>query len=93
MTQEKQVFCRKIALGEYRETRDLTGSGYCYENYSLDHLVWAAAVRGAVDDWAVYIESPYMRGRDFVPGSGIKMHEETAREMFPEWADQFTYRR
>ena len=87
-----QTFSRKIALIDTAETAELTGEIYCFKDFALEHLIWAVAVEGGADDWAVYIQTPDMdQTADIVKG-GIKLHEDAARLIFPEWADRLKYR-
>lgn len=94
MSQQRQTIYRRFELGAYLETARLTTTGGCFQDYLLTHLIWAVAVRGFVDDWTAYIEAPGMMGdQEAILANGIKVSEQTAKAMFPEWADQFTYRR
>ena len=89
----EKTFARKIALIDTAETAELTGDIYCYKNYSLDHVIWAVAVEGNADDWAVYIQTPHMDQEADIIKGGIQLHEDAARLIFPEWADRLTYRK
>ncbi len=96
MSQQRKTFYRRFELGIHRETALLTTSGGCFQGYLLTHMIWAVAVKGFVDDWTAYIETPNMKtlgNQKAIITNGIKVSEETAKAMFPEWADQFTYRR
>lgn len=86
------TFARKIALIDTAETAELTHDPYCFKNYPLDHLIWAVAVEGNSDDWAVYIQTPDMDQEADIIKGGIKLHEDAARLIFPEWADRLKYR-
>ena len=88
----RKTFARKIALGDTAETGGLTRPGYCFKDFPLDHLIWAVAVEGQANDWAVYVQTPYMLQED-ITERGIKLHEEAARSIFPEWADRLKYRK
>ncbi len=88
-----QTFSRKIALIDTAETAELTNEFYCFKGFPLDHLIWAVAVKGCADDWAVYIQTPHMDQEADIIKGGIKLHEHAARLIFPEWADRLKYRR
>lgn len=93
MNEQWPVHYKNIELGSTKETADLMGSGSYYEGFAAEYLVWVAARKGFVEDWACYIQSPYQDGaRDDIVFGGIKLHEDTARELFPDWANRFTYR-
>lgn len=89
----RKTFARKIALIDTAETAELTGAYYCFKGFPLDHVVWAVAVEGFADDWACYIQTPHMNERANIINGGIKLHEEAARLIFPDWADRLTYRK
>lgn len=89
----RKTFARKIALIDTAETAELTRPDYCYKGFSLDHVIWAVAVEGQAHDWACYIQTPHRDNRDDIIERGIKLHEEAARLIFPEWANRFTYRK
>ncbi len=88
-----QTFSRKIALIDTAETAELTNEFYCFKGFPLDHLIWAVAVEGVADDWAVYIQTPDMDQEADIINGGIKLHEDAARLIFSEWADRLTYRK
>ena len=87
----RKTEAKKIALIDTAETAGLTRPDYCFKNFPLHHLIWAVAAEGDANDWAVYIQTPYMHEEDILV-RGIKLHEEAARLIFPEWADRLTYR-
>jgi len=89
----RKTFARKIALIDTAETAALSKPPYCFNGYSLDHLIWAVAVEGGADDWAVYIQTPDMDQEADIINGGIKLHEGAAELIFPEWADRLTYRK
>lgn len=93
MSQPK-THARKITLMDTAETAELATPPYCFKGYPLDHLIWAVAVRGWAGEWAVYIQTPWIMSLEAdIIEEGIKLHEEAARLIFPEWAVQLKYRR
>ncbi len=90
----RTTFATRITLIDTAETAELATPPYCFKGYPLDYVIWAVAVKGPADDWAVYIQTPWIMSleADIIKG-GIKLHEDAARLIFPEWADRLTYRK
>jgi len=63
---------------------------------ALDRKVLAVAVKGSVNDWAAYIGAVqgdnHQRECEEVARNGSKLPRKVAEILFPEFAEQFSWR-
>lgn len=76
---------KKVRLGDNSFLLSLTEQGMAYQGYSADTVIKVAACEGYYEDWTAYFatpDTPFGNVVDF----GNKLPEQTAKELFPEWA-------
>jgi len=83
-------FSREVKLGDYPFLLLMTQSGFCWKGESPDRVITVVAVEGSIGDWAAYFETPQSGKR--VAENGDKLPKDLAEELFPEWAEKFTWR-
>ena len=69
----------------------LLSYGLVYYGVGPDKQVEVVAVEGSIGDYAVYAWSPYMPFNNVV-AYGMKLPQDCAKRLFPEWAKEFKYR-
>ncbi len=81
----KKTDIKDVRLGDNQFLLRLTGRGTVYEGYEPDTVIKVAACEGYAGDWTAYFVTPNTPFGDVLK-YGNKLPEETARELFPEWA-------
>ena len=59
--------------------------------------IYIVPVEGSCDDWAAYQSNEYTKRdgntEDIIKSSGTKIAQSLAEELFPEYAEKYTWRR
>jgi hypothetical protein len=62
-----------------------TDQGMTYQDFGPETVIKVAACEGFYDDWTAYFETPQTPFHN-VLDYGNKLPEQTAKELFPNWA-------
>jgi len=81
----KKSEIKEVRLGDNPFLLSLTDPGMSYQGYSADTMIKVAAREGDFEDWAAYFATPDTPFGNVVD-LGNKLPEQTAKELFPEWA-------
>ena len=86
----RNISSKQVRLGDYPFLEMLTKSPWCWMHETFDKVITITAVEGGVKDWSAYMETP--QSGKMVAEFGDKIPKELAEELFPDWAEKYTWR-